>query len=136
MQINSVKRLLVIDQDSLGESLLKQALNPTGYQVMKVNSSQEAIQSSKDWHPDVIIINVMQPSTNGWKLCEKIREYTQVPILVVAAIADPKAIAHWLDAGADDYITRPCSSDILVAHLQKLTRRFAPEQYIPQHRIS
>jgi DNA-binding response OmpR family regulator len=136
MQIQSIKRLLVIDQDSLGESFLKQALNPTGYQVMKVNSSQEAIHSSQDWTPDIIIINVMQPSTNGWKLCEKIREYTQVPILVVAAIADPNAIAHWLDAGADDYITRPYSSDILVAHLQKLTRRFASEHYLPQHPVN
>jgi DNA-binding response OmpR family regulator len=123
MQIPSTKRLLVIDQDILGENFLNQALNPNGYQIMKVNSSKEAIQTSQTWNPDVIIINLMQPSINGWKLCNKIREFSQVPILVLAAVSDPNSIAHWLDAGADDYLTKPFSSDILVAHLQKLTRR-------------
>jgi two-component system response regulator ResD len=65
----------------------------------------------------------MQPSVNGWKLCRKLREFSQAPILVLATVSDPNSIAHWLDAGADDYLTRPFSSEMLVAHLQKLTRR-------------
>jgi DNA-binding response OmpR family regulator len=124
MTISSTTRLLVIDQDTLGENLLKQTLNPNGYEVIKVNSSKEGIQTSQTWNPDVIIVNIMQPSENGWKLCRKLREYSQVPILVLAAVSDPNSIALWLDAGADDYLTKPFSSDILVAHLQKLTRRF------------
>jgi DNA-binding response OmpR family regulator len=123
MQILATTKLLVIDQDILGESFLKQALSPNRFQIRKVNSSKEAIQTSQSWDPDVIIINLMQPSINGWKLCNMIREFSQVPILVLAAVSDPNSIAHWLDAGADDYLTKPFSSDILVAHLQKLTRR-------------
>ena len=124
MLIPSPTRLLVIDQDTLGENFIKQTLNPDGYEVIKVSSSAEGIQTSQTWNPDVIIINIMQPSANGWKLCRKLREYSQVPILVLAAVSDPNLIALWLDAGADDYLTKPFSSEILVAHLQKLTRRF------------
>jgi DNA-binding response OmpR family regulator len=124
MLIPSPTRLLVIDQDTLGENFIKQTLNPDGYEVIKVSSSAEGLQTSQTWNPDVIIINIMQPSANGWKLCRKLREYSQVPILVLAAVSDPNLIALWLDAGADDYLTKPFSSEILVAHLQKLTRRF------------
>jgi len=117
-------KLLVIDQDTFGENFIKQTLNPNGYDVIKVNSSSDGIQTSQTFNPDLIIINIMQPAVNGWKLCRKLRQYSQAPILVLAAVSDPNSIALWLDAGADDYLTKPFSSEILVAHLQKLTRRF------------
>ncbi len=123
MTISTSTKLLVIDQDTLGENFLKQMLNPNGYEVIKVNSSKDGVHLTRSWDPDVIIINIMQPSVNGWKLCRKLREYSQVPILVLATVSDPNSIALWLDAGADDYLTKPFSSEILVAHLQKLTRR-------------
>ena len=128
MTIPSATKLLILDQDTLGENFLKQMLLPDGYEVTKVNSSIEGITSSMDLEPDVIIINIMQPSETGWKLCRKIREYSQAPILVLAPISNPNAIAHWLDAGADDYITKPFSSEVLIAHLQKLTRRMKLSQ--------
>jgi two-component system response regulator MtrA len=123
MTIQPATKLLILDQDTLGENILKQMLIPNGYEVTKVNSSAEGIISSMDMKPDVIIINIMQPSDTGWKLCRKIREFSQAPILVLAPVANPNTIAHWLDAGADDFIIKPFSSDVLIAHLQKLTRR-------------
>jgi DNA-binding response OmpR family regulator len=123
MTIGILTRLLVLDQDALGENFLKHILNPNGYEINKVSSSTEGIQTSGSWNPDVIIINVMQPYDNGWKLCKRLREHSQAPILVLAAISDPHMVARWLDAGADDYLTKPFSSEVLVAHLQKLTRR-------------
>src|SRR4030042_6594900 len=123
MTIAIPKRLLVLDQDTLGENFLKQTLNPNSYDIIKVSSSAEGIVTSRSWNPDVIIINIMQPSVNGWKLCKRLREFCEAPILVLAAVSDPHSIARWLDAGADDYLTRPFSSDMLIAHLQKLPRR-------------
>jgi DNA-binding response OmpR family regulator len=123
MTISTSTRLLVIDQDTLGENFLKQMLPPNSFEVIKVSSSAEGILSSQSWMPDVIIINMLQPSANGWKLCRKLRKVSQVPILVLATVSDPNSIACWLDAGADDYLTKPFSSEVLVAHLQKLTRR-------------
>jgi len=131
MPIRATRRLLVIDQDVLGENFLKQSLEPEGYEVIRVSSSREGILTSQTWNPDVIIINLMQPATDGWKLCQLIRMYSEAPILVLAAVSDPHSVAQWLDAGADDYLTKPCSSDMLIAHLQKLMRRFALKQNHP-----
>ena len=123
MTIPGPTRLLVFDQDTLGENFLKRILKPDGYEVIKVTSSAEGLLTSRSWNPDVIVINLMQPPVNGWMLCRKLRQFSQVPILVLAAVSDPNSIARWLDAGADDYLTKPFSSEVLVAHLQKLTRR-------------
>ncbi len=123
MALPEPTRLLVLDQDTLGENLLNHMLQPGDYQVIKVSSSAEGLLASRSRQPDVIIINLMQPSANGWKLCRRLRQVSQVPILVLATVSDPNSIARWLDAGADDYLTRPFSSEVLVAHLQKLTRR-------------
>ena len=131
MPIHPTTRLLVIDQDVLGENFLKQSLKPTGYEVIKATSIREGLQTSQSWNPDVIIINILEPLTNGWKLCQRIRSYSQAPILVLAAVSDPNSIALWLDAGADDYLTKPFSSEILHAHLKKLTRRSKLKQNHP-----
>jgi DNA-binding response OmpR family regulator len=136
MLIPTPTRLLVIDQDTLGENFIRQNLNPSGYEVIKVNSSSDGILTAQTWDPDVIIINIMQPSVNGWKLCRRLRQHCQVPILVLAAVSDPNSIALWLDAGADDYLTKPFSSDILVAHLQKLTRRYNLKQDTPSRTVA
>jgi two-component system response regulator MtrA len=121
-------KLLVLDQDALGESFLNRILIPFGYEIYNANSSAEGLLTSRSWNPDVIIINIMQPSEDGWKLCRRLREYSQAPILVLAAVSDPISIARWLDAGADDYLTRPFSSEMLLAHVQKLTRRIGKAQ--------
>ncbi len=116
-------RILVFDQDTLGESFLKNMLKPDGFEVIKVASNAAGLASTRSYQPDVIVINLMQPPVNGWNLCRKLRELSQVPILVLATVSDPNSVARWLDAGADDYLAKPFSSEVLVAHLQKLTRR-------------
>ncbi|NJD60618.1 MAG: hypothetical protein C3F13_05430 [Anaerolineales bacterium] len=131
MTVAMPMRLLILDQDSLEVNFLKQILNPNQFEIVKLNSSAEGIQATQSWNPDVIIINTMQPSDNGWKLCRRIREYSQAPILVVAAVSEPNMVARWLDAGADDYLPRPFSSEVLVAHLQKLTRQLRLTQNNP-----
>ena len=123
MSIHSALKLLVIDQDSLAGNFLKQVLNPDDYHIFNVSSFSDAISTTHTSHPDVIVIYIMQASSNGWNLCREIQEQSQAPILVLAGISDPNSIAQWLDAGADDLLTRPFSSEVLVAHIQKLIRR-------------
>ena len=123
MTVSLPTRLLVFDHDALGENFLNHMLDPENYEVIKVSSNTFGLLTSRTREPDVIVINLMQPSVDGWLLCHKLRQISQVPILVLAAVSDPKSIARWLDAGADDYLTRPFSAEVLVAHLQKLTRR-------------
>ena len=123
MTVSLPTRLLVFDHDALGENFLNHMLDPENYEVIKVSSNTFGLLTSRTREPDVIVINLMQPSTDGWMLCHKLRQISQVPILVLAAVSDPKSIARWLDAGADDYLTRPFSAEVLIAHLQKLPRR-------------
>jgi two-component system response regulator MtrA len=135
MTISALTRILVFDQDALGESFLNQTLNSKDYQIIKVNSSAEGISTSQSWHPDVIIINLMQPSSDGWKLCRRLKESNPAPIIVLASLSDPKMVAVWLDAGADDYLIKPFSPEVLVAHIQKLTRRIKLTQNNPSLNI-
>jgi DNA-binding response OmpR family regulator len=131
MTIATQTRVLVFDQDALGENFLNHSLLSNGFKIIKVNSSAEGITASQSWNPDLIIINILQPSANGWKLCRRLKEYSQAPIIVLAPISDPNMVAVWLDAGADDYLTKPFSSEVLIAHIQKLTRRIKLTQNKP-----
>ena len=101
MTVSLPTRLLVFDHDALGENFLNHMLDPENYEVIKVSSNTFGLLTSRTREPDVIVINLMQPSTDGWMLCHKLRQISQVPILVLAAVSDPKSIARWLDAGPE-----------------------------------
>jgi DNA-binding response OmpR family regulator len=130
MDDDALTKLLVIDHDTLGDDFVKLILNPAGYNVRKVDSNQEGINATQSWKPDVIILNLMMPSSNGWQVCQELRKFSQRPILILSAVSDPNSIARWLDAGADDYLTKPISTEILMAHLHTLTRRTKTNQNI------
>jgi len=78
--------------------------------------------------PDVIILDLFMPGLDGWQVCKSIREYSQVPILVLSAINKPGTVAKALDEGADDYLIKPVPSGVLVAHLNNLIRRARAER--------
>jgi DNA-binding response OmpR family regulator len=122
MQIPSATKLLIIDQDVLGENFLTQSLIPVGYQVVKVNSSMDGIQTTKTWNPNVIIINIMQPAAK-WLEVVLQNSGVQSGTYRPRSRLRSKLNRPLVDAGADDYLAKPFSSDILYAHLQKLTRR-------------
>jgi DNA-binding response OmpR family regulator len=65
----------------------------------------------------------MMPEMDGWEICKEVRSFSEVPIIVLSALNDPSMVASVLDAGADDYLTKPTPSRILVAHINRLTRR-------------
>ena len=66
---------------------------------------------------------LLMPEMDGWEICKEVRSFSQVPIIVLSALNDPSMVASVLDAGADDYLTKPTPSRILVAHINRLTRR-------------
>jgi two-component system KDP operon response regulator KdpE len=73
--------------------------------------------------PDVIILDLMMPDMDGYEVCAKIRDFSIVPILVLSALDMPGMVSKALDAGADDYLIKPVTSSILIAHLNNLVRR-------------
>jgi len=116
-------RILVIDDDAGMTDLLTILLTPTSSEVLTANTASEGVLLIRDRLPDVVIMDLILPELNGIELCQKIREFSNVPIMILSALDSPGMIAEALDHGADDYLTKPTSSGTLIAHLNKLVRR-------------
>jgi len=117
------KTILTIDDDAAITELLSMLLQTHGYEVLTANSGESGVRVIEDKKPDVVILDLMMPGMDGWQVCKETRKFSNVPILVLSALDDPSMIASALDAGADDYLVKPVSSNILVAHINKLIRR-------------
>jgi two-component system, OmpR family, KDP operon response regulator KdpE len=118
-------RILVIDDDTGMTDLLTILLTPASSEVFTADSAAEGVQIAREKHPDVIILDLIFPEQGGWEACKAIREFSNVPILILSALDNPGMVAQALDNGADDYLTKPISSGTLIAHLNKLVRRSA-----------
>jgi DNA-binding response OmpR family regulator len=116
-------KILVIDDDEGMTELLTLLLAPASSEVITANSGEEGIKLAKEYSPDVIILDLMMPEMNGWVVCQKVREFSDIPILILSAMDAPGMVAQALDVGADDYLVKPVSSGTLIAHLNKLVRR-------------
>jgi DNA-binding response OmpR family regulator len=116
-------KLLVIDDDSAVTDLLSLLLKSNGFEVAATNNSAEGLTLIRDFSPDVVILDLMMPEMDGWQICKAAREFSQVPIIILSALNDPSMIASVLDAGADDYLTKPTPSRVLIAHINRLINR-------------
>jgi DNA-binding response OmpR family regulator len=77
----------------------------------------------QDNPPDVVILDLLMPGMDGWQVCERIRSFSDVPILILSALGAPGSVAHALDAGADDYLIKPVHASLLATRLRTLVRR-------------
>ncbi|MGZ9165283.1 MAG: response regulator transcription factor [Anaerolineales bacterium] len=116
-------KLLVIDDDSAVTDLLSLLLKSNGFEVSATNNSAEGLGMIREISPDVVILDLMMPEMDGWQICKAAREFSQVPIIILSALNDPSMIASVLDAGADDYLTKPTPSRVLIAHINRLINR-------------
>lgn len=116
-------KLLVIDDDSAVTDLLSLLLKSQGFEVFATNNSADGLGMIRELQPDLVILDLMMPEMDGWEVCRSVRQFSQVPIIILSALNDPSMIASVLDAGADDYLTKPTPSRVLVAHINRLTKR-------------
>lgn len=116
-------KIIVIDDDTAVTDLLSVLLESNGFEVHVTNSSTEGMNMIRQGGYDLVILDLMMPDMDGWEICKEVRSFSQVPIIVLSALNDPSMVASVLDAGADDYLTKPTPSRILVAHINRLTRR-------------
>ncbi len=124
-QINPT-RILVVDDDVETTELFRIILDPEEFEVFTTNSGIDGLKMIRQLDPEVVVIDLMMPEIDGFSLCRKIREFSQVPILVLSAISKPGIVAEALEIGADDYLNKPMKSNLLIAHLNKLARRSNP----------
>lgn len=116
-------KILVIDDDVAMTDLVELLLEPASVDVIKTNSAQEGLILAKEDAPEMIILDLMMPDMDGWQMCKQIREFSQVPILIISALDSPGLVAKALDLGADDFLVKPITRAMLIAHVNKMARR-------------
>ena len=94
-----------------------------GYRVLKATNGQEAVHIVGDKHPDLVLLDVMMPVLDGFAACQRIREFSTVPIIIVTARGNENDRVRGLDLGADDYIVKPFSATELLARVRAVLRR-------------
>lgn len=116
-------KILVIDDDSAVTDLLSLLLRSQGFDVTATNNSTDGLNFVREIQPDLVVLDLMMPEIDGWEVCKAVRAFSDVPIIVLSALNDPSMIASVLDSGADDYLTKPTPSRVLVAHINRLIHR-------------
>ena len=124
-----MSRVLVIDDDIDMTAMLTMVLGTAGFDVKAANTSLDGVNAARSWSPDVIILDLMMPGMDGMQVCHEVRQFSQVPILILSVVDKPNVIAQALDEGADDYLVKPVPGGVLVAHINTLSRRNRPEAF-------
>jgi len=119
-------RILVVDDEKSIRSFLKTALSAYGYGVFEAAKGKEALTESVSVHPDAIILDLGLPDMDGREVIARIRKRTKTPIIILSIRDDPLEKIAALDAGADDYLTKPFSVGELLARLKAVMRRLLP----------
>lgn len=124
MPTETVKgNILVVDDEPQITRVLKTTLSSQGYSTRTAADGKEALQTMKDWAPDLVITDLRMPNMDGLALCRHIREQSQVPIIVLSVKGEEKTKVEALDAGADDYVTKPFNVNELLARVRAGLRR-------------
>jgi DNA-binding response OmpR family regulator len=124
-------RILAVEDDERIRSAVKLALEDEGWTVDEAESGEEAIEMFARSNPDVVLIDIMLPGIDGFELCRTLRRTSDVPVVMVTARNDTHDVVAGLEAGADDYLTKPFAPKELSARIRALLRRIRPS--IPAH---
>ena len=122
-------QILVVDDEARMRALVRDFLSKAGYAVLEAADGEEALEVFFS-HPGIalVILDVMMPRRDGWEVCREIREYAQVPIIMLTARGEERDELLGFQLGVDEYIAKPFSPRILVARVEALLRRSAGEK--------
>ena len=116
-------RVLVVDDSLTTQEMVGMHLRKAGYTVKNASNGSEAVEMAKQWSPSLILLDVMMPVMNGYSAVRRIREFSSTPIIMLSAMGSEDNKIQGLNAGADDYIVKPFSSQELMARTRALLRR-------------
>ncbi len=120
-------RVLVVDDEPQIIRGLRVILTNAGYKVEEATTKKEALDAVSVRPPDAIVLDLVLPDGDGIEVCADIRRWSQVPIVVLSAVGDERQKVLALDAGADDYVTKPFGSEELLARMRAVLRRKSDE---------
>jgi len=121
-----VGRVLVVEDDDEIADVLRRSLRQEGHEVRTALDGEEALETARDFAPDMDVLDLGLPKLDGVEVCRQLREESDVPILILTARTDTDDRVRGLDAGADDYLTKPFERAELLARLRALMRRRPP----------
>jgi DNA-binding response OmpR family regulator len=119
----SKKRVLVVDAELEIRQFLITRLTLCGYEVFAESNGKDALLSFAKYEPDLIILDTLLPKLDGYEVCRIIRDTSQVPIIILTALAKTSNLIMSLDSGADDYLIKPFSQRELEARINSILRR-------------
>jgi two-component system KDP operon response regulator KdpE len=117
------RRILVVDDEPQITRVLRTTLSSHGYDIRVANDGETALEIMKDWKPDLVITDLSMPNMDGLELCRRLRVSTQIPIIVLSVRGEERTKVKALDAGADDYVTKPFGIEELLARVRANLRR-------------
>jgi len=120
------RRILVVDDEPQITRVLRTTLSSHGYEIRVANDAEAALDVVKDWPPELIITDLSMPDIDGIELTKRVRNKSEVPIIVLSVRGEERSKIAALDAGADDYVTKPFSMNELLARVRANLRRFSP----------
>lgn len=130
-----MNKVLLIDDEERMLELLTLYLKPYPYFCRKAVGAKAGLKFVKEEKFDLILLDIMMPEMNGWEVCREIRQYSDIPIIMVTAREQKEDIVKGLKLGADDYITKPFNEEELVARMDALLRRTRPVNRIEVERL-
>ena len=121
--MNDKQRILIVDDEPQITRVLRTSLTSHGYNVRSAADGESAFETFGDFAPDLVITDLSMPNLNGIELCRRLRKLSPVPIVVLSVKGEEKTKVEALDAGADDYVTKPFGMDELLARIRAALRR-------------
>jgi two-component system KDP operon response regulator KdpE len=119
--------VLVCDDEAQILRALRVILRDAGFEAVPAVSGEEALDLAAVRHPDAAIVDLVLPDIDGVEVCRRLREWSEMPIIVLSAVGEEDAKVRALAAGADDYVTKPFGPRELIARLEAVLRRIGPE---------
>lgn len=117
------EKILIIDDEENTVNLTAMLLERKGYEMIKAYSAEEGLRKAYRYQPDLVLLDVMMPEMDGYEVCKKLRELSDVPIIFVTAREDSRDLVRGLEIGGDDYVTKPFDNEELIARIKAHLRR-------------
>jgi DNA-binding response OmpR family regulator len=128
-------QILVVDDEARYQHLVKVNLEAAGYLVSTASNGEEALEMVSNRQPDLVILDVMMPRLDGFTTCERIRQFSSVPIIMLTAKGEEQDRVRGLNVGADDYVVKPFSATELIARVRAVLRRAMNADAATQNRF-
>ncbi|NDE88582.1 MAG: DNA-binding response regulator, partial [Micrococcales bacterium] len=115
-------KILIVEDDEAMREVLELGLMAKGFEVCSVSNGLQAIPAMEQHRPDLILLDLQLPGKNGIQICTEIRKFSVIPIIMLTARTDDSDMIRGLEAGADDYVTKPYKTEVLVSRINARLR--------------